>query len=65
MLDPLDQAFVAAVRQTPILGALIITMVWLGRKVMSLEKRLTQIQTRLEDLPCARGKCKLNHETPS
>lgn len=49
IVDPLDQALTHVITQTPILGVVIIGMVWLARRVIAIDKKLTDLNRKVCD----------------
>lgn len=47
-IDPLDEAFVHVIEQTPILGMVIIGIVVLAKKVTTMDNKITRIETKLD-----------------
>lgn len=48
IIDPLDEAVVHVISQTPILGIVLVGMVWLAKSVTALDKKVTRIETKLD-----------------
>lgn len=48
IVDPLDEALVHVISQTPILGVVLVGMVWLAKSVTGLDKKVTRIETKLD-----------------
>lgn len=48
IIDPLDEALVHVISQTPILGLVIVGVGWLAQKVTRLDNKVTRIETKLD-----------------
>lgn len=48
IIDPLDEALVHVISQTPILGIVIVGMGWVISKVTTLDKKVDRIETKLD-----------------